>query len=327
MQSILMALILTCAVAPAGDAKKRATYQIIGKIGQSDGTPFRGVTPLVFLHGAITPFNAQAQVGPDGKFKFKNIPAGTYNLIAAVPQLGEMRKTIEVGPSFADSSGKITTTIVFERALLLEKRETVSAVELSVSEAAKEEYLRALDCVKRQDIKGAIARLKKAAEISPQFAIAWNHLGTIAYQTREYGQAEEYFREALRQNPEAYAPLVNLGGALLSLNKFQESLAVNLEAVKARPGDPLAQAQLGKSYFFLGRLDDAEMPLKRAKALDPSHFSHPQLMLIKIYLRKSQLPAAIAEMEEFLRLHPDSEFAPQIRRVLETARSESSAKP
>lgn len=323
-----MALILVLAAAPGGAAAKKAVYQIIGKIGQSDGTPFRGVTPLVFLHGAITPFNAQAQVGPDGRFKFKNIPQGTYNLVATVPRVGETRKTIEVGPSLADSSGKITATILFDRSLSVEKKETVSAAELSVSEAAKEEYMRALDCVKRQDIKGAIERLEKAVEISPQFAVAWNQLGTIAYQTKRYEQAETYFREALKQDPEAYSPLVNLGGALLALNRFQDSLPVNQRAVKARPSDALAHSQLGKSYFFLDQLEEAEMSLKQAKALDASHFSLPHFYLIHIYLRRSQLPAAIAEMEEFLKLHPDSEFAPRIREALKTARVASSpAKP
>ena len=183
------------------------------------------------------------------------------------------------------------------------------------------EYRRAQDCLGRQDIDGAVRRLNKAVEISPQYAAAWNQLGTIAYQTRRYQDAEQYFREALKQDPEAYAPLVNLGGALLALNRIEESLPVNQAAVKANPGDALAHSQLGKSYFYLGKFDDAETYLKRAEAIDPGHFSYPQVILIEIYMRRNQVPAAIAEMEEFLKLHPDSDWAPGIRKALETARS------
>jgi Tfp pilus assembly protein PilF len=321
MRSILLSFILAVSASPEGAAPQRTVYQVVGKVLLSDGTPFRGVTPVVFLHGAITPFSRQTPAGPDGKFRFKSIPPGTYMLVAAVPRAGEIRRTVEVGPGFADSKGIVAAGITFDRTLPINRRAGISAVELSVTEQAILEYTRAQDCLARQDVNGAVERLNKAVEISPGYATAWNQLGTIAYQTRRYQDAERYFREALKQDPEAYAPLVNLGGALLALNRIEESLAVNQAAVKASPGDALAHSQLGKSYFYLGKFDDAETYLKRAEAIDPSHFSYPQVILAEIYMRRNQVPAAMAEMEEFLKLHPDSDWAPGIRKALETARS------
>jgi tetratricopeptide (TPR) repeat protein len=84
---------------------------------------------------------------------------------------------------------------------------------------------------------------------------------------------------------------------------------------------------LGQSYFYLGRLDEAERHLKQAKLLEPNHFSYPQVFLVEIYARRNQLPAAIREIEEFLKLHPDSETAGQMRKVLEVARARLTAKP
>ena len=97
---------------------------------------------------------------------------------------------------------------------------------------------------------GAIEYLKNALDLAPQFSAAWNHLGTIAYQSGEYETAEKHFREALRHDPDSYAPLVNLGGALLSLNRVEEALTINLEAVKERPDDALAHSQLGAELSF-----------------------------------------------------------------------------
>lgn len=90
----------------------------------------------------------------------------------------------------------------------------------------------------------------------------------------------------------------------------------------AGPGDALAHSQLGMSYFYLGKLDDAETHLKRAKTLDAGHFSNPQLYLAEIYVNRGQTAAAIAEIEEFLRLHPDAENASQLRRTLESLRAQ-----
>jgi Tfp pilus assembly protein PilF len=302
-------------------------YEVAGSVTLGDGRPFRGANAVVYLHGAITPFSRQALVGRDGRFRFKRIPSGTYTLIGAVPRVGEVRKTIEVGPSFADAKRTVVVTLTYDQPASVDRRGGISTAELSVSENAKDEYQRAVDTLSRGDVKGAVEHLKKAVEISPQFATAWNHLGTIAYQTRDYQQAETYFREALNQDPDAYPPLVNLGGALIALGRFEESLEVNRSAVKTMPGDALANSQLGKSCFHLGKLDEAETYFKRAKALDASHFSYPQIYLIEVYVRTNRLPAAIAEMEEFLKLHPDSDWVPRIREILANARGRLQAGP
>jgi tetratricopeptide (TPR) repeat protein len=307
---------LFLALVPQASAQ-RNKFELIGKILQSDGKPFQEVTPVVFLHGSLTPFSTQTQVGGNGQFKFKNLLAGPYTLIAAVPRAGELQKTVTVSPSLADSKGRVYTTLLFETAAAQKKDLSVSAVELSIPTKAKQEFMKAQRFLEKRDIESARSCLEKAVEMAPQFWIAWNSLGVIAYQSRQYAKAEQLFREALKQDPEAYSPLVNLGGALLSQGKDKDSLPINLQAVKARPDDALAQSQLGQSYFFLDQLDDAERHLKQAKDLDPEHFSHPQLVLIQIYARRQNLPAMISEMTEYLRLHPDSDQAPAIRNALE----------
>ncbi len=317
MRHIPSLLILFLSALRAEANPEQKTYQVVGKVLRSDGQAFEGPAPVMFLHGTVTPFVARALVARDGQFKFREIPAGTYVLIAALPRIGEMRKTVEIGPSLADSRGRVTVAFDIDAAFIV-KDQVVSAIELSVPETARQEYERAHDAIARQDIDGGIAHLKKAVEIAPQYAAAWNGLGTIAYQSKQYPRAEAYFREALKQDPDAYSPLVNLGGALMAQNKVEESLAVNLEAVKARPGDALAHSQLGSSYFFLGRLDEAEIQLKEAKAIDPGHFSYPQLVLVGIYTRRNQPEAAAAEIREFIKLHPDSEWTPKLRKALET---------
>jgi tetratricopeptide (TPR) repeat protein len=319
MPGILSFLILALAPLIGEPSSTQARYELVGKILQENGKPFPARNQVVFLHGATTPFYAQTLAGRDGGFKFKKLAPGAYLLTAAVPRVGEMSKTVEVGPSFADSKRVIVTKMSFGKSDIIEKNQSISTVELSVPQGARREFTMAQDRLSRQDVEGAIQHLKKAVEMAPQFVAAWNNLGTIAYQSDQFDQAEEYFREALKQDPDAYYPLVNLGGTLLSLERYEESLPINARAVKEKPGDPLAQSQLGQSYFFLGQLDVAESHLKKAKSLDPSHFSHPQLVLMKIYASKNQVSEAIMEMEEFLRLHPDSHTASQIRELMEKA--------
>ena len=160
-----------------------------------------------------------------------------------------------------------------------ERRARVSVRELSIPNEAWREYEEAQKALGRRDVPAAIAHLKRAVELAPDFSAAWNHLGTIAYQSGQYVEAEADFRKGLEAEPDAYAPLVNLGGVLINLAKWDEALEYNLRAVLKSPHDALANSQLGMSYFYSGQLDLAEKYLTAAKQLDPAHFSHPQMLL------------------------------------------------
>jgi Tfp pilus assembly protein PilF len=84
-------------------------------------------------------------------------------------------------------------------------------------------------------------------------------------------------------------------------------------AVAARPNDALAHSQLGMNCFELGDLAAAAKELERARAIDPAHFSHPQLLLAQIYLRQGAKSAAAGALEQFLRYHPDWPQREQLR--------------
>ncbi len=307
MRRALFLLIAVCSAQAQADR-----YELRGRL-----TP--GARASVWLHGATAPFEDSTLADDDGHFRFRDLLAGTYTLGAFVPGRGEMRRTIEIGPSQADPKKRIELRIEmrdseFESHDSARRGALVSAKELAIPEQAHREYDEAERRLTRRDVEGAVAHFERAVELAPQFAAAWNHLGTIAYQTRDFPRAESCFRKALQADAQFYQPLVNLGGVLINLSHFDEALQYNLYATLTRPNDALANSQLGMNYFFLNQLDLAKKYLTTAKHLDPAHFSHPQLMLAQIDLRRQDRAAAAAELEEFLQYHPD---APQAGKVKE----------
>ncbi len=181
----------------------------------------------------------------------------------------------------------------------------MSVKQLSIPSAAWRDFRDAQKDLNKHDVEAAEKRLHDAVDRAPQFAPAWNNLGTIAFQQHDYPRAEEYFREALEQDPQSYEALVNLGGVLVMLQKMDEALTRNSLAVAARPNDALAQSQLGMTYFLLGQFDLAKKHLEAARGIDPSHFSYPQLVLAEIHLRQGDHGAAADVLDDFLRHHPD----------------------
>jgi tetratricopeptide (TPR) repeat protein len=276
----------------------------------------------VALFGATTPFHTDTLADSRGHFRIRGLEAGEYTVAVFIPGRGEARRTVEIGPSTADRKGRVGITINVEdsRALspeALRGTETVSTRELAIPESARHEYAEAQKDLARRDTTAAIDHLEKAVEIAPQLAAAWNNLGTIAYQSRDFAHAESYFRKSLDQDPGSFEPLVNLGGVLLTVGKLDEALKYNQYAVLRRPNDALANAQLGMSYFALGNLDVAVKYLETAKRIDPAHFSYPQLTLAEIHLRRNERAAAAEEFRDFLKRHPDAPVAASIRAALE----------
>ena len=279
----------------------------------------------VTLRGADSPYHAETFTDGRGRFRFSRLAPGSYTVTAFIAGAGELRQTVVVSAKLADSRRRVAVTLPVPTspqtaAKSLEERSTVSVGQLAIPQRALNEYRNAERRLNRHDIEGARQRLKRAVEIAPQFVAAWNHLGTIAYQSGDYEQAEKYFRTALEHEPGAFTPAVNLGGTLLSLRRFEEALKYNQYAAGERPDDALANSQLGQNHFFLGDFDKALKYLQEAKRLDPAHFSQPQLVLAEIYQRRGDRAQAIAELEDFLARHPDSRNAEAARRWLEQLR-------
>jgi tetratricopeptide (TPR) repeat protein len=275
----------------------------------------------VTLHGALSPFTASTLADASGRFQFSRIDAGSYTAYVFVPGRGEMQTTVVIGPSTADAKGRVQLEIAVDDSKLMpDKTNLVSARQLAIPDRAKRAYMDAQKKLTKRDVDAALADLKRAVDIAPRFAEAWNNLGTVSYQTQNYTAAEEYFRRALLEDPDSYAPLVNLGGVLINLGKLDEAWKYNVYAVLKRPGDALANAQLGMTYMQLRKLELAEKYLKEARRIDPAHFSHPQIHLAAIYAATDRKPLAAEQLEEFLRYHPDAPSAGTIRATIDKLR-------
>jgi tetratricopeptide (TPR) repeat protein len=162
----------------------------------------------------------------------------------------------------------------------------------------------------------AKAAFAAAVEAAPEFAAAQYQLGLLVGQEGRHTEAVQRFREALKQLPGNYQCLLSLGQSLLALRDGPQAVSVNEGAVRLRPDDSQAQVQLGFSYLLVGRLDDAEKHLKETIALDPANYLYPQLALAEIYSLRRDYEALAQQLEEFLKLHPDSAIARQVAQTL-----------
>ena len=294
-----------------------ATGQALDLIGRVSPPLERGQATVSAVQ---SPFYAESPVR-GSQFVFRSLAPGGYTLIVMDPAWGLTRQTVQVTESFADERGRVHVEVDLDRSAVTRARRvqgqgTVSVADLKVTPKARAAVRKAHARFGKGDEEGALALLERAVEISPSFTQAWNELGTVAYKSGRYEDAERYFRTALEHDPLAFEPLVNLGGTLLSQNRFDDALNFNLAAQGMRPDSALANSQLGINFFYKGQFQKAREFLLRAKQADPSHFSYPQLFLAEIYGKQGKLAEARSELDEMLRLHPDAPVTDMARNAL-----------
>ncbi|HEY2842032.1 MAG TPA: tetratricopeptide repeat protein, partial [Bryobacteraceae bacterium] len=264
------------------------------------------------------PYADSADVDGHGNFRFRDLSPGNYTVAIVRDGLGEVRRTVVVSSTVAGKSGVVRATIPYSTA---EAAANPIGAVLSVRQAlipgnASAKYADAQRRLAARDPEGAVHSLEEAVSIAPQYSAAWNALGVIAFQQGQDSRAEDFFRRSLEADPNAFEPLVNLGGALLKNGPAAEALPINQKAVRDRPEDALANSQLGMNYFKLNRFAEAETYLLATERLDRAHFSQPQVFLADIYARRGNRSAAIRELEDLLELRPDGPLSGSIRRNL-----------
>jgi tetratricopeptide (TPR) repeat protein len=294
-------------------AAEPAVYELAGQTVPPFGA-------RVTLFGTASPFSATSFVDVTGRFHFKKLQPGLYTLAIFSRRRGEARRTVEIGPAAADRKHRVSLRLELRDSDFVfaatANRHMVSARQLAIPSAAVRDFQEAQRDLGRHNPDAAVKRLERAVERAPQFSAAWNSLGVIAYQTREYTRAEECFQKAVEADPQAYEPLVNLGGVELNLHRLDEAMDYNLKAVLQRPNDALANAQLGLTYFTLGRYDLASKYLERTREIDPANMTYPQLLLFRIHLRRGEREAAASDLEDFLTRHPDWPEAVKVRETI-----------
>jgi tetratricopeptide (TPR) repeat protein len=81
--------------------------------------------------------------------------------------------------------------------------------------------------------------------------------------------AENIYRAILKQHPNHFHTLSNLGFVLLDQERIEESIKLLRKALNQKPNSALVHARLARAFQIVDRHQEAEERLRRAIALDP----------------------------------------------------------
>jgi len=132
----------------------------------------------------------------------------------------------------------------------------------------------------------------------------------------ELDRAIELYQRSIDVCPTAEAHTF-LGWAYSFQGHLQEATQECLRAIEVDPDFGNPYNDIGAYLIQKGDLDDAVPWLERAKSApryEPRHF--PYLNLGRVYLAKGDLPQALREFNQALKIHPDDALAEGATRMI-----------
>jgi tetratricopeptide (TPR) repeat protein len=254
-----------------------------------------------------------------GWFEFPDLLPGNYEVQAETSgmQFQTISQSIQVyrgAPSIvtislADKNARTKST---------DGRSTVSVGELgaNVPKKARKEFELASQAAQALRSDDAVAHLRKAISIYPDFVMARNDLGAQLLAQGKLEEAADELRQASSIDPKAFNPKLNLGIVLAQEHQFSEAAEVLARAVSLDPQSAAARLYSGLAQMGLGNLGEAETHLKAAYNLGGASYSLALFHLGQVYMNTGDRERARQAFEGYLHDSPAAANADQVRKLI-----------
>ncbi|OBQ43833.1 MAG: hypothetical protein AN484_10140, partial [Aphanizomenon flos-aquae WA102] len=110
---------------------------------------------------------------------------------------------------------------------------------------------------------------RKAIELDPKLAIAYNNLGITLNDQKKYDEAVTAYQKAIELDPNYAIAYYNLGNDLSDQKKLEEAVAAYQKAIEFDPKYATAYYNLGNTLKDQKKLDEAVAAYQKAIELDP----------------------------------------------------------
>ena len=138
----------------------------------------------------------------------------------------------------------------------------------------------------------------KALALDPEQAEPMSLLGLLdVIEHRDVARGLQRIQRALKLEPHNQRVLSRAANVARQRGRTEEAIGYAEQALNADPLSPNAHAVLGLTYYYAGRLDDAEAMRRRLLALSPGWLSG-YYYLGRILLERGDARAALAAMEQ-----------------------------
>ena len=300
------------------DSKGHFSFQFGQENSVAQDASYDNFDPSGVSQGGGTRQNAQASSGP-GVTSAARRAASPHDLAGC-----EVRATLAgfrsdvvnlTGRRIFDNPD--VGTIVLHRMTNVEGT-TISATTLQAPKDARRAYDKAREALRKGKTNEAEKEFDKAVAAYPQFAAAWNSLGEIHEQSREWADARRCYAQALAADAKLVTPYLHLAKLSLAEKNWQDVAATTARLIKLDPYDfPEAYFYNAVAGYNVQKYDQALASAREAQKLDTAHkFPRVEQLLGLLLYRKQDYAGAAEQMRKYLALAPDAPDVGQVKQQL-----------
>lgn len=304
-----------------GAARPLATERpgsIRGNVVMPDGSPVSEAVKITLkaFRGEVATIYTDQQ----GRFELGNLAPAQYTI--EVDPLHENRFEItREGVQIQRGGGPTLVTLYLrekqtEARAAADKAISVGMLDQKVPSTAKKEFQKARHFTDEGNALEAIAALKRAIAIYPDYLAAHNDLGAQLLDQQRLDEAAEELRAAIRIDPKAFNPHLNLGIVLIQQKRYSEALAALDQSLSIEPSAPAPHLYAGIASVDLNDSGRGENELKTAYDLGGKTYAVALLHLGNLYIKKGEREMARKSFESYLRELPNAADAAQVEKLI-----------
>ena len=326
LRTSLLLSILLAALAAASPSKVSASANLNGVV-YSEASNQRIPHASVWLCDDGGNRLIESVTTNNGEFSFPGLRAGAYILKITAPGFLPLEMNVEV--NFGTEHGLSIFLKPSEKSPAERPSgPLISAHELSMPASAR----KLADSGKKKlytgnNAEGALHDFEAAVAKAPDYYEAYYQIGMACLSLQRPADAEKYLRTSVTLSNQSYPDAVlALAILLLGRHDSKEGEPLLRRGLELNPNSWVGYYELSKLELYRMHLEPALDAAKQAESLAPQQPKVYRLLSL-IHLRQKNLQAALADLDAYIRLDPDSpegHTAKQIRadtqHQLETSR-------
>jgi len=292
---------------PAQERGDRAITGIVREEG-SDSL-IAGATVEISHSGGQS--HAPVISGTNGDFEFRDLQAGDYVITAKKDGFNPGSVSVTADRTTVE----VTISLRRTAAAGVNSGGPISAHQLQVPKKAREAYEKGRRRLEDENNPGdAISEFEKALKLYPSYYEAYTELGIANNRLGKAVEAETSLKKAVELSSGSYLkPLYFLADVYNGQGKYQDAEPLARQAIALDDSDWNGFYELARSLVGLRRITEAETIAVRARDLAPQ--TPPvYLVLANVHTLQQNYPAAIQDLDAYLKLKPDGQTSDAVRR-------------
>lgn len=294
------------------------TFVINGYVALPDGSPARRAIVRISSRQG---FNREMPANDQGRFEFKEMPAGYYRLTASSPA----EPSLVSEPAETDTSRTATdyvnVTINLRRpdatSAAAAKPRAVSVAEATqkVPKEARKAFNQGLKLKDEGKPDEAFDSFSRAIELYPEYFQALAERGDLYVARRKLAEASADFDRALKLDARYGHALRGSGYCKLERREFAAAADDFERALASDPDNFNAHLLYGIANLELDRREEARKALQQALRLSPDGAVRAHIYLANLYARDHLFKEAADELHTYLTINPAAPDAERLKQV------------